>query len=215
MLSRKIAIVTALSLATFAVANASAQLQVTEAMSLSGTGGTPDWFEVTNFGPSAVNITGSRVDDNSNSFTSSLPLNNVTSIAAGESIVFVESAAALTEIPAFRSQWNIPLSVQIGDYAGSGVGLSGAGDAVNLYDSAGNLLNNVTFAAATTGSSFGYNPVTNTFGAVSVLGVFGAYTANVGTGLIANTASPGLIPEPATLGLVAAGAIVALRRRRA
>ena len=40
-----------------------------------------DWFEVTNFGTSSVSLVGWTMDDNSNSFAVSVPLNGVTSIA--------------------------------------------------------------------------------------------------------------------------------------
>ena len=49
-----------------------------------------DWFEVTNSSSSAINITGWKMDDNSNSFGSSVALNGITSIAAGESVIFIE-----------------------------------------------------------------------------------------------------------------------------
>ena len=60
-----------------------------------GSGNSPyaaDWFEVTNTGASAVNLTGWKVDDNSNAFASAVVLNGVTSIAPGESVIFIETA---------------------------------------------------------------------------------------------------------------------------
>ena len=73
--------------------SAHAYLRITEVMSSSGTGGTSDWFEVTNYGTSAVDMTGFRMDDNSFSFASSVLLNGVSSVAAGESVVFFENTA--------------------------------------------------------------------------------------------------------------------------
>ena len=49
-----------------------------------------DWFELTNTGSSALDITGWKMDDNSNSFAASVALRGVTSIAAGQSVVFLE-----------------------------------------------------------------------------------------------------------------------------
>ena len=40
-------------------------LRITEVMSNSGTGGTADWFELTNYGTTTVNLLGYKMDDNS------------------------------------------------------------------------------------------------------------------------------------------------------
>jgi hypothetical protein len=42
-----------------------------------------DWFDLTNAGAVAIDISGWKVDDSSNSFISALALNNVRSIATG------------------------------------------------------------------------------------------------------------------------------------
>ena len=159
--------------------NAPAALVITEAMSSSGTGGTGDWFELTNNGAAAVNITGYKVDDNSFLLANALALTGVTSIGPGQSAVFIETtdtdptnqAAAIT---AFRTFWGTAklASVQVGAYSGSGVGLSSTADGVEVFDSAGNAVNQVSFGVATTGVSFGYNPATGTFGGLSVAGQF-------------------------------------------
>ena len=104
-----------------------------------------DWFELTNKGTSAVNITGWKFDDNSNSFASAVALSGITSIGAGESVIFIEGATVNTN---FRPNWfgvNPPASLQIGNYTGTGVGLSTAGDAVNIYNDTGVLQANVVF----------------------------------------------------------------------
>src|SRR5262249_26223080 len=44
---------------------------------------TDDWFEVTNVGTAAANISGWKMDDNSNSFGSSVALNDISTIAPG------------------------------------------------------------------------------------------------------------------------------------
>src|SRR5215471_8585991 len=49
-----------------------------------------DWFELTNTGASAQDITGWKMDDNSHTFGSAVGLRGVTSIAPGQSVVFVE-----------------------------------------------------------------------------------------------------------------------------
>ncbi len=116
-----------------------------------------DWFEVTNVGTNAVDITGWKVDDSSASFASALALNGVTSIAPGESVIFIETSDLVTTAANFKALWfgaNPPAGLQIGSYSGSGIGLSTGGDAVNLYDSTGTRKASVTFGASPAGPSF-------------------------------------------------------------
>lgn len=124
-----------------------------------GSGNSPaaaDWFEVTNNGATALNITGWKVDDNSNSFAAAIALTGITSIAPGESVIFLESSAsnpAATVVANFKSLWfgaNPPAGLQVGTYQGSGIGLSTGGDAVNLYDASGTLQASVVFGASPT-----------------------------------------------------------------
>ncbi|WP_199319624.1 ExeM/NucH family extracellular endonuclease [Dolichospermum sp. FACHB-1091] len=118
---------------------------------------TADWFEVTNIGTSAVDITGWKMDDNSNSSASSVALNGVTSIAPGQSVVFLETAIPDTTISAFKTAWfgtNVPSNLTIGSYTGSGVGLSTGGDAVNLFNANGTRITGVSFGGSTTYTTF-------------------------------------------------------------
>ncbi len=114
-----------------------------------------DWFELTNTGTSAVNIAGWRVDDSSNLFSSALLLNGISTIAAGESVIFIEGA---TPNPTFLTNWfgaNPPANLKIGNYSGAGIGLSTAGDAVNIFNADG-----VPQASVTFGASLGASPFT-------------------------------------------------------
>lgn len=158
-----------------------------------------DWFEVTNNGISTVNIAGWKMDDNSNSFASSVALNGITSIAPGESVIFLETATPSTTIPLFTSTWfgaNPPAALQIGSYTGSGVGLSTAGDAVNLYNAGGVIQANVSFGTSpaspfpTFNNAAGLNNATIT--QLSIKGVNGAFPA-VNDAL--ETGSPGTIGQ--------------------
>ena len=143
-----------------------------------------DWFEVTNYGTTAQDITGWKVDDSSNLFTSALALNGITSIAPGESVIFLETSATNTAtiIANFKSAWfgtNPPANLQVGSYTGSGIGLSSSSDAVNLFDANGNLKANVAFGVSTNNISFnnavGLNNATITL--LSQIGVNGAFAA--------------------------------------
>ncbi|MBS9383587.1 MAG: SdiA-regulated domain-containing protein [Dolichospermum sp. BR01] len=164
---------------------------------------TADWFEVTNIGTAAQNITGWKMDDNSNSFGSAVALNGITSIAPGESVIFIESASASTILPTFKTLWfgaNSPANLQVGTYTGSGVGLSTGGDAVNLFNAAGVVQTRVDFGVSPAGSSFptfdnaaGLN--NTTISTLSAVGINGAFTAS---GDANEKGSPGTIGASAT-----------------
>lgn len=194
---------------SLAVASQSqAALVITEVMSSSGSGGTGDWFELTNFGSAAVSLTGYKMDDNSFDITKSVSLNGVSLIAAGESITFIETTTAdpASEVAAFRSFWGGAAATgQIGTYTGSGVSLSATADGVVIFDNSGAEVTRVNFGVATTGASFGYNSV-NGFGEVSTVGVDGAYTS---ANALGNVGSPDVtaVPEPSTNAMFAVGAL--------
>jgi hypothetical protein len=182
-----------------------------------------DWFELTNTGASAVDITGWKFDDSSNLAANAVPFRGITSLPAGKSAIFFESDdlgdddQLIKDL--FITNWfggTAPAGFTIAGYGGSGLGLSGTnGDAVNIYDATNALVARVTFGAVTPGSptrSFdnaaGLNNVAIT--TVSTAGVNGAFLASGAVG------SPGsIVPEPATATLAIAGtlAIVAARRR--
>ncbi len=222
----KIAAVTVAIFSALAV-QAQAAIVVTEVAPWSS-GNSPflaDWFELTNTGSSAVNISGWKVDDNSNSFAASLALTGVTSINAGQSVIFIESATPATTNASFISTWfgaNAPAGLTIGNYSGAGIGLSTAGDAVNIYNASGVLQANVTFGAAdavaplqTFDNAAGLNNA-----AISLLSVAGVNGAFVAASDLNEIGSPGTIapvPEPSEYAMMLAGLAVVggiARRRR-
>jgi hypothetical protein len=180
--------------------------EVDSAGSGSSSGYLGDWFELTNTGASAVNISGWKVDDNSDSFGAALTLTGISSIAAGQSVVFFETTVAGSSTSNFLAAWGLPGTFPLGTYNGGGAGLSQSGDHVNIFDSLGVLQANVIFNAptgtATFDNSAGLNGVT--ISAPSVVGVNGAYTATNG-----EIGSPGTIgvPEPASALLVVLSAV--------
>jgi hypothetical protein len=208
--------------------SAQAQVRITEVAPWSS-GNSPvaaaDWFEVTNFGASAVDITGWKVDDNSNLFTSSVALNGITSIAAGQSVIFIEASASnppATVTTNFVNNWFggiAPASLAIGTYTGTGIGLGTGGDAVNLYNAAGVLQTRVLFGAspvaapfATFDNSIGADNVTLT--GLSIVGTNGAFSVASGNEI----GSPSAVPEPETYAMLLAGLAVIggiARRRKA
>jgi Lamin Tail Domain/PEP-CTERM motif len=191
--------------------SAQAQIRITEVAPWAS-GNAPyaaDWFELTNMGTSAVNITGWKMDDNSNAFGSAVTLTGIASIAVGESVIFSEKAVTVS----FLNTWfgaNAPAGLQIGTYIGSGVGLSTSGDAVNIYNAGGVLQANVTFGVS--GAISPYQTFDNAAGlnnsAVSKLSVVGSNGAFVAINDTAEIGSPGSIaavPEPETYALMLAG----------
>jgi hypothetical protein len=144
----------------------------------------------------------------------------ITSIAAGESVIFIEGASANAN---FVSTWfgaSAPAGLQIGRYTGTGIGLGTGGDAVNLYTAAGSLVTRVDFGTspgaapfATFDNSAGLSGVTLTV--LSAIGVNGAFLTASGNE-IGSPAS--VVPEPGTWAMLLAGAGIvagAVRRRRA
>lgn len=221
-------LVIAAAVAVTASASAKAQLFITEVApwASGNTAYAADWFELTNTGASAVDITGWKIDDNSNSFAVSVALSGITSIAAGKSVVFVDisSSDLATKSTGFVNAWfggTAPAGFEIGGYGGLGVGLSTGGDAVNLFNGSGTLMAKVTFGAADAVSPFQTFDNTAaldnvTLSTLSTVGVNGAFTA---TDTI-EVGSPGVtpVPEPseyaAAFGVLAFGAAVWIRRQR-
>ncbi|MEO5716923.1 MAG: SdiA-regulated domain-containing protein [Luteolibacter sp.] len=174
-----------------------------------------DWFEVTNIGTNPINTTGWRMDDSSPAFATSVALGGVTSIAPGESVIFMETADLAGKSATFRSLWfggNPPANRQIGNYTGTGVGLSSSGDAVNLFDAGGNVITGIVFGASPTGPFATFDnkaglgsttlpgPTISTLSAVGVNGAFAAKNDSTEIG------SPGTTVTPTFLGVSAGDA---------
>ena len=227
LIYKKIAIVVAMVIATgSAVQSAQAALFISEVAPWSSGNSSlgADWFEVTNSGTSAVNITGWKMDDNSNSFAAAVALNGITSISAGESVIFIESNAPATVVPAFKTLWfgaNSPAGLQIGTYTGSGVGLSTSSDAVNLFNAAGVLQANVSFGSSPSGPSYptfdnaaALNNTTITH--LSAAGTNGAFVAANDSLEIGSPGTVTATPIPAAAWLLGSGllGLVGIRRKK-
>jgi uncharacterized protein YjiK len=166
-----------------------------------------DWWELTNSTDAAIDLSGWKMDDESNALANSVALNGVSTLAPGQSAIFVEGDAA--KATAFTSFWfgaSVPAGFQIGTYSGSGIGLGGGGDAVNVFNADGAHLTGVKFGAATTNVSFdnaaglgSFASPLPTISTLSVAGANGAFVANDQTG------SPGTIVQGAVGPLLSAG----------
>ncbi|HUO09822.1 MAG TPA: lamin tail domain-containing protein [Phycisphaerae bacterium] len=195
-----------------------------------------DWFELTNTGATAVDITGWKMDDNSHDITKAVALRGVTSLAAGQSVVFAEGLADgstdSTIDGNFKNFWfgsNVPAGFVMGNYGGTGVGLSQTADEVNIYDSTGAEVVGVGFGTtglgvslddlAGVGSATQPDPIISTNSVVGVNGAFASFGTGTGTSAgINEVGSPGIAvaaPEPASLLMLGMGAGLLSFRRSA
>ena len=216
--------VSLLSIAAAAIAaNVSvANIRITEVMSSSNGGGTPtpDFFEITNYGSSAVTLTGWKMDDNSFAIGSAVALSGITSIGAGETVVFIESAAGAA-VSSFRSFWGGLAGVQVGYYSGSGVSLSSNGDRVVLFNSGNTEVTRVSFGAATSGSTFfrGYDAASGVVdssynGLVSTVGTIGSQVTFQSSGDTGSLGTAINAPAPGAVALLGVAGLLNGRRRR-
>ena len=207
----------AVSVAAIVASSAHASIRITEAMSSSASS-TPDWIEVTNYGASSVSLVNWRMDDSSFNFGASVALSGITTIGAGESVVFIESAAG-AGIASFRTFWGGLSGVQVGFYSGGGVGLSSGGDGVGLFNASNALVTQVSFGAATSGSSFfwGYDLAGNTDpsynGLVSTVGTIGTQVTTASSNDVGSIGSAIGVPAPGAIALFGLAGIVGRRRR--
>jgi hypothetical protein len=193
-------------------------------MSSSAGGGSPtgDFLEITNYGSSAISMSGWKMDDNSFDITKAVALNGITSIGAGESVIFIESAAGAA-VNSFKSFWGGLTGVQVGYYSGSGTGLSSGGDGVILFNAAAAEATRVTFGAATAGKTFywGYNAATGVVdpsynGLVSAVGTIGTqvtFTSSGDTGSLGTAIGTLAVPTPGAVALLGLAGLVSRRRK--
>ena len=187
-----------------------AQLAITEIISSSATNLGPtilparsDWWELSNFGTNALDLTGYRWNDNAGGLIGgdALPFQGLT-IQPGESILFVETVAnIITNEAQFRAWWGPSLgaSVQIRFYTGNGLG--SAGDGVRVWAASAtadaDVVDSVDFGPALRGSSFTYDTNTGLFSTFSTNGLNGAFKATETD----DVGSPGVNQGPVPLAL--------------
>lgn len=203
-----------------ATASAAYDLQITEIWPGNDPGSnlTEDWFEVTNVGDMAWSaaLDGDLYFDDASAETADAVLmSGIASIAAGESVVYVDEDAAA----AWSDVWDdVVVLPQVGNYDGSGLGQSG--DAVTLFIddlAAGVNLKQIDYESYPDASSNGgqswdvvlgeFSTVGNASGAVATTMLNDENQPAIG--------SPGpAVPEPGSAILVILGAAGLLTCRR-
>jgi Lamin Tail Domain/Abnormal spindle-like microcephaly-assoc'd, ASPM-SPD-2-Hydin len=154
-----------------------------------------DWWELTNTGSVAVDLTGYKWDDTP---TPNLPtVSNFPSgtiIQPGESIIILDELTA--NVATWRTAWSLPSTLQVIDRPATTLGveafsgLSDTGDQVNLYGPNGVIVARVAFGASVAGKSQAFQrDGTPIYGINSVVGEQGA-TASSGLGS-SDVGSPG------------------------
>jgi hypothetical protein len=220
--------IAALALAVAAVlaavpAQAAFQLKVTEIWpGQDGPDLTVDWAEITNLGDMAWTSAGDgvlTVNDNTGNLLDDVLVQNIPSIAPGESVIVLLET---TDPTTFYNVWDPVLDQndnQVGWADGSGLGLGQGGDSVMIW------VNNVlqdsqTFPAAggaNSGKSWdvllsAFSVVGNASGAVATIATAG------NSGLEPGIGSPGqIVPEPSSFFLAGIGVVglaLVIRRRK-
>jgi Lamin Tail Domain len=182
------------------------------------TGYQTDWFELTNTGSTAVNISGWSMEDSHASNGTTISIGNDTkdapaqltigsgaagtgSIAPGQSVIFLESSSSSVDPTAFEAAWygkNVPTNLVFGTYNDTtkgNFGLSQSGDMVNIFNgstASSALISSVTFGAVGSGSAVPTFEVTGGIATPSVAGVDGAFVSANGL----EVGSPGVAPVP-------------------
>jgi len=219
-------VATSATMVAVVAGSAAGQLQITEVYTgISGEDGTVDWFEVTNTSGDTVDTGSFFYDDESADIGDAGQLDSIL-LGAGETAVFLISddnepdndADFGTAIEEFEAIWGDIVSIGL---TNGGGGLSQNGDAVNILNADGDVLEDLAFTGDLAGDLLTIED-TNDGLRQSVLGENGAFESNAffndNLGLPNNQAtlvgSPGLIPAPGSLALLGLGGVAATRRRR-
>lgn len=123
---------------------------------ISGADGTQDWIEVTNTGTTPIDTSELFYDDVSADILEAGQLDSFI-LGPGESAIFLEEADAVNEVKfgssveEFLGIWGPTLNVGL---TNGGGGLGGGGDAANIMDSSGKVIDTLEYDASLAGGLF-------------------------------------------------------------
>ncbi|MSU32811.1 MAG: hypothetical protein EXS25_09180 [Pedosphaera sp.] len=191
--------------ASLIATNTLAQLSVTEVHSNQTVGSNPlahaDWWELSNYGTTSVDLTGWIFNDTTGGTTNGAVIFSTLILGPGDSAIFVEGL----EPSQFRSWWGSSLreTVPVFTYTAASIGLSSTGDGIRLWrrgsDSSASPIVTVDFGASGTNTqSFVPDSLTGLMTARSAIGEDGAWASNeTGDG-----GSPGVKPAAIPLSVL-------------
>lgn len=215
---KKKTLVFCLSLMGVLTLSSNAAMVITEWMYQgTGTGGAGEFIEFTNTGSSAIDMNGWSFWDSVTPVpTTRIDLSGFGMVAPGQSVILTDATAE-----DFRTAWGLGSGVAV---IGSLSQNLGRADAIQLYNAAGSLVDQLVYNDQGTGNVKG--PRTQGTSAITTPANYGtdnasAWVLSTGDSLTwtstLGTGSPGVaaIPEPSSLALLGSmGALAFLRRRR-
>ncbi len=167
-------------------------LYITEVMATPSTGH-EDWWELTNFDTTAVQLVGYRFDDTDGTFGGAVTNTGSMVLLPGESMIFIQKMNA----DSFRQWWgaeNLPPALKIVTY--DGFSMSETQDELTLWNPTASeetdYIDTITYAFAPTNVTFRFAPQPQRMAEPSVQGEFGAFSAAQG----GDIGSPGYVTNP-------------------
>jgi hypothetical protein len=183
-----------------------AQLAITEVMAsasmMTNDVEYPDFWELTNFGSNAVNLTGYKFYDRGDISAAKSQAFDGVWIRPNESVVFVrQDTNGFPSSEQFRQWWGLDTNAQVvAVHRDFFPGLGAAIDAIQLWTRENHLVDRVDWTDAPRGSTFVYDSATGNFPVPSEVGVCHAWLA---PGTTRDVGSPGTNCGPLTLRFVA------------
>ena len=108
-----------------------------------------DFFEIYNYGSTAIDLSSWKMNDQAGSFTDAAALSAAGTLGAGEKLVVL---TANDSVSAFKSAWGLNDTVHVVSINGPGLG---KGDAVVVFDGSGNVATAFNYGAAAITASDG------------------------------------------------------------
>jgi hypothetical protein len=118
------------------------EVQTSESTTAAGQAGAPahvDWWELSNYGSTDIDLTGYSWNDDSHGGLAGADTTAFTAVVIhkGETIVFSQTGTVITTPDAFRQWWNLAPTVNVVLYPAGNPGLGSGGDTVRIWNTNG------------------------------------------------------------------------------